>query len=105
MIDGVRGLGGGHVMRLGAHAADAVGEQRHLFHRPADAEALETAQLGDLEVGVGDVAVFVQEDLDLAVAFKTGDRINRDSLRHIRPSLSSRPVLPACSSEPARLNR
>ena len=91
VIDRVGGLGGGHVMRLRADAADAVGEQRHLFHRAADAEPLEAAQLGDLEVGVGHVALVVQEDLDLAVAFQAGDGIDRDSLCHVTPSLSSRP--------------
>jgi hypothetical protein len=76
VIDRVGGFGGGHVVRLRAHAADAVGEQRHLLHRPAHGEPLEPAQLRDLEVRIGDVALLVQEDLDLAVSFQPGDRIN-----------------------------
>ncbi len=80
VVDRIGSLGRGHVMRLGAHAADAVGDDRHLLDRPADGELLEPAQLRDLEVGVGDVAILVQEDLDLAVAFQAGDRINGDSL-------------------------
>ncbi len=82
MVDHVGGFGGGHVVRFRAHAADAVGQQGHLLHRAANAEALEAAQLGDLEVGVGDVALLVQEDFDLTVAFQAGDGINRDSLCH-----------------------
>jgi hypothetical protein len=71
------------VVRLRADAADAVGEQGHLLHRAADAEALEAAQLGNLEVGVGDLALVVQEDLNLAVAFQAGDGVNRNSLHVI----------------------
>ena len=80
----VQGLGGRHVVRLGTHAADAVGDARHLLGRPADAELLEAAQLGDLEVDVGDVALVVQEDLDLAVAFEPGDRVRCGVSRFIR---------------------
>ncbi len=82
VIDRVRGFGGGHVMRLGADAADAVGQQGHLFNRPPNAEAFEAAQFGDLEVGVGNVAFLVQEDFDLAVTFEAGDGVNCDSLCH-----------------------
>src|SRR5574341_688657 len=75
MIDRVSGLGGGHVMRLGADAANAVRQQRHLFNRTPNAESFEAAQFGNLEVGVGDVAVLIEEDLDLAVTFKAGDGV------------------------------
>ena len=74
--DGVEGLGRRHVVRLRAHAADARRDARHLLDRAADAEALEPAQLRDLEVDVLDLAVVVEEDLDLAVTLETGDWID-----------------------------
>ena len=74
--DAVDGLGGRHVVSLGAHAADARRDARQLLDRAADAEALEAAQLRDLEVDVLDLAVVVDEDLDLAVTFETGDGID-----------------------------
>jgi hypothetical protein len=33
-----------------------------------------------LKVRIGDIALVIQEDLDLAVPFQAGDRINRNSL-------------------------
>ena len=54
---GVQGLGGRHVVGLGADAADAGRQVRHVLGRPAHAELLEAAQLGDLQVGVGHVAL------------------------------------------------
>ena len=80
VIDGVGGLGRGHVVRLRADAADPAREDGHLLDRPADAELLEAAQLRDLEVGVRDLAVVVEEDLDPAVALESGDRVDRDAL-------------------------
>ena len=76
---GVQGLGGRHVVGLGADAADAGRQVRHVLGRPAHAELLEAAQLGDLQVGVGHVALVVEEDVDLAVAFQPGDRIDRNA--------------------------
>ena len=73
---GVDRLGGGEVVRLGADAADARRDARQLLDRTADAEPLEAAQLGDLEVDVGDLAGVVDEDLDLAVALEAGDGID-----------------------------
>ena len=101
MKDRVGGFGGGHVMRLRADAADAVGQHRHFFDRPAHAKLLEAAQLGDLKVGVGDVALVVQKDLDLAVPFQARDRVNADSLHHV----ASYCALARRSSELARPNR
>ena len=108
MIDRIGRLGGRHVVRFRADAADAVGQQGHFLHRAADAEALEAAQFRDLEIGVGDIAFVVQEDLDLAVAFQAGDGINGNSL-HGSLSFLTRFVpcaaLLARRSEPARLKR
>ncbi len=79
LVDGVGRLGRGHVVGLGADAADAVHEGRHVLDRPADAELLEAAQLRDLEVGALHLAGVVEEDLDLAVALEAGDRVDGDA--------------------------
>ncbi len=85
MIEGVQSLGGGHVVGLWADAADTVGDAGHLLGGTAHAELLEAPQFGDLEVGVGHIALFVQEDLDLAVAFQTCDGIDCDSFHRAPP--------------------
>ena len=77
---GVQGLGGRQVMGLGADAADPRRQVRHVLGRPAHAELLEAAQLGNLQVGVGHVALVVEEDVDLAVTFQPGDGINGNTL-------------------------
>ncbi len=79
VVDGVGGLGGRGVVRLGAHAADARGDLRHLLDGTALEELLEAAQLGDDEVGLVDVAALVQEQVDATVALKTGDGIDADA--------------------------
>ena len=84
-------------MRLGADATDACRDARHLLDRPVAAEHLETAQLRDLEVGVREAAVVVEEEVDLAVAFEAGDRIDGDG-PHGRTCLLR-------SVEAGRLNR
>ena len=94
-VDCVGGLGGGHVMRLRADAADAVGQGRHVLHRTADTERFEAAQLRDLEVRVLDVACVIKDDLDLAVTLEASDGIDADTC-HDRPPWSS---------EAARLKR
>ena len=71
---GVQRLGGRQVMGLGADAADPRRQVRHVLGRPAHAELLEAAQLGNLQIGVGHIALVVQEDVDLAVTFQPGDR-------------------------------
>ena len=73
----VQGLRGRQVMGLGTDAADPSGQVRHVLGRPAHAELLETPQLRDLQVGIGHVALVIQEDVDLAVTFEPGDGINR----------------------------
>ena len=95
LVDGIGGLGGGHVVGFGADAADAVRQGRHVLHGATHAERLEAAQLGDLEVGVGYVTGLVEQDLDLAVPFEAGDGIDGQAC-HQRPPWSS---------EAARLKR
>ena len=78
---GIAGLGRGQQVADRADAADAGHERGHLVERPAFAELLEAAELGDVELRVGDVALVVQLDGDPAVAFDAGDRIDRDRSR------------------------
>src|ERR1035438_10542699 len=79
LVEVVESLGGGHVMRGGADTADAAGDLRHVLRWAAKGEDLETPQLGDLEIGVFDVALVIEEDVDLAVAFKAGDRVDGEA--------------------------
>ena len=85
MIDCIGGFGGSHVVSFRANTADAVGQQGHFLNRASHAETLEAAQFRDLEVGIGDIPLFVQENLDLAVAFQAGDGVNCDPL-HVQLS-------------------
>ena len=75
----VQRLGGRHVVGLGADAANAGRQVGHVLGRPAHAELLEAAQLRDLQVGVGHVALVVEEDVDLAVAFQPRDGVDGDT--------------------------
>ena len=59
--------------------ADQAG---HLAERPALAELLEAAELGDVEAGVGHVTGVVEEDADLRVPLDAGDGVDDDALRH-----------------------
>ena len=77
LVKVIQRLGGGHVVRGGANPADATGDLGHLLGGPAQAEDLETAQLGDLQVGPLHIALLVQENVNLAVAFQAGNRVNR----------------------------
>ncbi len=83
----VQRLGGGHVVGLGADAADAVGQVRHVFGGPAYAEFLEAPQLGDLQVGVGHISLVVEEDVDLAVAFQPRDGVDGNAFHEFVPFL------------------
>jgi len=95
VIDRVAGLGRGHHVRFRTDAANARRDPRHLLDRTADAELLEAAEFRDLEIGVGNVALVVEDDGDLAVTFEPGDGIDGDRFHLTR--------LP--TSDPARLKR
>ena len=75
------------MVRLGAHAADAVDEQGHFLNRATDTEAFEAAQLRDLEIGIGDFAICIEENFNLAVPFQAGNGINRDALHDLPPKV------------------
>ena len=80
--DGLAGLGRGDEMRDRADAADARHEAGHLVKRPALREPLEAAYLGDVEVRVLNLALVVELNGDLAVAFEAGNGIDGDCLGH-----------------------
>ncbi len=80
VVDRVAGLGAGHVVRLGADAADPGGDPGEFLHRPAHAKLLEAPQLGDAQIGVGHVPVVIEEDVDAAVTLQAGDRVDGDRL-------------------------
>src|SRR5262249_2417424 len=50
--------------------------------RPADAEAFEAAELGDVEAGVIDAAGVVEVDGDLGVTLDAADGVDDDALAH-----------------------
>jgi len=63
-----------------ADAAYARRDPRHLLGRSALAELLEAPQLNDLEESILDVALVVQEDVDLGVAFQARYRVDDNLL-------------------------
>ena len=79
-------------MADGADAADARGDGRHFGEVPADHHRLEeTGRLGHLPFDFLDRAV-VDIDMDVAVAFDTGDMVHVDvqgCVAHCRTSGSS----------------
>ena len=77
--DLVARLGRGEQVADRADAAGAGGDRRHLPEHPALAELLEAAELDDVELGVADLAVVVEEDADLGVTLDAGDRVDDDS--------------------------
>ena len=80
--DLVARLDRGQVMADRADAADALGDQRHLEEHPAFAELLEAAELVDVEDRLLDLALVVQMDDDLGVAFDARDGLDDDFLAH-----------------------
>ena len=75
----VAGLGRGDQVADRADAADARHQRRHLVKRPAFAQLLEAAELGDVKAGFFDPAVFVQVKRDLGMAFDARNRIDDDA--------------------------
>ena len=61
-------------------AADARHQRRHFVERTALAELLEAAELGDVEAGILDPAVFVEMQRDLGMAFDARHRIDDDGV-------------------------
>ncbi len=76
----VHGLGGGEVVAHRADAAQALHQHRQLPVRTALDETLEAPEFDDVQAGLLDAVVFVQQQADLAVAFHPGHRVDDDAL-------------------------
>ena len=75
-------LGGRQQM---AHRADPAGagrQRRHFPVRPPFAEFLETPELGQVELGILDLARIVQLERDARMTFDPRDRFDRNRLTH-----------------------
>ena len=72
--DLVHRLGAGQVMADRADAAQALHDDRHLPVEPAADEALEAAELDDVQPGFIDLVVAIQVNGHLAVALDAGHR-------------------------------
>jgi hypothetical protein len=57
------------MMSLRAHTANPVCEDGHIFDPTADTETLKPAQFGDLEIDILDIALIIEEDLNLSMTF------------------------------------
>ncbi len=80
--DGVHGLGRGQVVADRADAAEALHEHGRLPVGAALDEALEAAELDDVQPGLGHRVAVVQVDGDLAVALNAGDGFDGDLACH-----------------------
>ncbi len=88
--DVVHGLGRGDEVADRADAADAGHDRGHLVDGTTLDDPLEAAELGDVEVGIDNLAPVVELDGDLGVALDPGDGIDGDRLAHRLCSLSAR---------------
>jgi hypothetical protein len=63
------------MMSFGAHATDSVGDVGHILCWSADAEALKTSQLGYLKIGIRNLTLIREEDVDLPMALESSDGV------------------------------
>ena len=63
------------MMRLGAHATYSIGDVGHIFCWSANTEAFKTSQLGNLKIGIGDLTLIGEEDVDLPMALESSDGV------------------------------
>src|SRR5208283_1326371 len=71
-----------HVVRCGAHAADARRDLWHFFSGAPLHELLKPPKFGYLKIGALHGSRIVQKNLDFAMPFKASDGINRDVRSH-----------------------
>jgi hypothetical protein len=71
MEHGIACFCGCHMVSLRTHATNARRNPGEFLDRSSDAELLEPAQLGNLEVRIGHFAVVIQKYVDLSVTFET----------------------------------
>ena len=82
--DEVHRLGRGQVVAHRADAAQPLHQDRHLPEGAALDEALEAAELDDVQAGLLHLALLVEQDGDLAVSLDAGHRLDDDLLRAAR---------------------
>ena len=83
----VAGFCGSQQMAHWTDAADPLHQVGHLVERTSDAEFLESPELCDLKIRLGDFAMIVELQRDLGMAFDARNRIDRDRFGHL-PFLS-----------------
>jgi hypothetical protein len=76
LVNSINGLTRGQMVCRGSDAADPRDDSGKHFHRSSQTEDLESSQFRDLKVSVLHIPLVVQKNLDLAVSFQPGDRIN-----------------------------
>jgi hypothetical protein len=69
LVNGIYGLTRGHVMSSGSDAADPGNDPGKFLHGSPQTEDLKSSQLRDLEVGIFNVSLVVQKNLNLPVSF------------------------------------
>jgi hypothetical protein len=77
LVNGIYGLTRGQMVCRRSDAADSGNDSGKYFHRSSQTEDLESSQFRNLKVSVLHISLVVQKNLDLAVSFQSGDRINR----------------------------
>ena len=85
--DRVASFGGSQQVADRADAANARGDRRHLVERAALDEFFESADLGDVQLRIGDDSLVIEVDVDFGVSLDAGDGINGD-FPHGRSRLS-----------------
>jgi hypothetical protein len=87
----VHRLGRRQVVADRADAAQPLHQHRDLPERPALDEALEAAELHDVQPGLLHLLCLVEQDRDLAVSFDAGDRLDDDFLSPVVASTAIPP--------------
>jgi hypothetical protein len=77
LVNGIYGLTRGQMVCRRSDATDPRDDPGKYLHRSSQTEDFESSQLRDLKVSIFYIPLVVQENLDLAVSFQSGDRINR----------------------------
>jgi hypothetical protein len=72
----IEGFDSRHVVRLGTNTANTVRYDGHVLCPAPDAELLEAAEFGYLEICPCNIPFGCEEDLDFAMTFKPCNRID-----------------------------
>ena len=89
LVQVIEGFAGSHVMSGGANATDLGRDSRQLLGHAIFTELLEAPELRNLDKGLVDVSIVIEEDLDLPVTFQSCDRVDCDPPCHPIDSFSA----------------